>query len=149
MEAVYVGHDSLVEACDGVRKGPKIGASIEADRLSQWVHPKALGIVVSPTEDDGKGGVLCIPIWIGTPFVGTCGCPRAGRLGGGDGDGPASRGLSWSWGRGQSWWWEKGSRKCQKRNKKGEELTVHGNEVEEVVQAIQNQPKKKGKGKGS
>ena len=43
---------------------------------------------------------------------------------------------------------KKGSGKFQKRNKKGAALTTQGNEVEEAVQVIQNQTKKKGKGKG-
>ena len=38
---------------------------------------------------------------------------------------------------------KKGSEKVQKRNKKGAALTVQGNEKEEVVQVIQNQPKKR------
>ena len=41
----------------------------------------------------------------------------------------------------------KGSGKFQKRNKKGAALAVQEKEAEEIVQVIQNQPKK-GKGKG-
>ena len=43
---------------------------------------------------------------------------------------------------------KKGSEKFQKRNKKGAALIMQGNETEEIVQVIQNQPGKKGKGKG-
>ena len=44
---------------------------------------------------------------------------------------------------------KKGSGKFQKRNKKGAALAVQEKEAEEIVQVIQNQPKKgKGKGKG-
>ena len=44
---------------------------------------------------------------------------------------------------------KKGSGKFQKRNKKGAALAVQEKETEEIVQVIQNQPKKgKGKGKG-
>ena len=82
------------------------------------------------------------------PPAGTCGCPRAGRPGGGDGDGPASGGLLWSRGRGQAGGEKKGSGRFQKRNKKGAVLIMQGNETKEIVQVIQNQPKKKGKGKG-
>ena len=42
---------------------------------------------------------------------------------------------------------KKGPGKFQKRNKKGVALAVQGNEAEEIVQVIHNQPKK-GKGKG-
>ena len=35
----------------------------------------------------------------------------------------------------------------KKQNKKGAALTVQGGEAEEMIQVIQNQPKKKGKGK--
>ena len=42
VEAVHAGNDSLVRASDGDRGGPKIAAGIEADRSSQWVHPKIL-----------------------------------------------------------------------------------------------------------
>ena len=96
MEIVYGSNDSLVRVCNGDKGGPKIVMDIEANRASQWVHPKVLGIVVSPVEHDGRGGVSCIPIWTGAPPTGTCGCLRAGRFGGGDGDGPASGGVPWS-----------------------------------------------------
>ena len=90
MEEVHASHDSLVQACDRDGGGLKIVVGIEADRAIQWVHSKIPGIAVSPTQHDGKEGVPCILVWIGTPLARTCGCPCAGRLGGGDGDGPAS-----------------------------------------------------------
>ena len=108
MEAAHVGNDSPVRAYDGNRGGPKINADTKAHWSNQRVHPEVLGIVVSHAEHDGRGGVPCIPISIGTPLVGTCGCPRARRLRDGDGDGPTFGGVLQSWGQGQSRWREKG-----------------------------------------
>ena len=49
VEAVYTGNDSPVRASDKDRGGPKIAVGIEADRSSQWVHPKISRIAVSPS----------------------------------------------------------------------------------------------------
>ena len=55
----------------------------------------------------------------------------------GAGDGPKAGGE------------KKGSRRFpKKQNKKGAALIVQEREAEEVAQVVQNQPKKKGKGKG-
>ena len=118
MEVVHACYDSLARASDRDGGGLKIAVDTEADRSSQWVHPKNLGVAVSPAQHDGRGGVSCILVWIGAHLQEHVGAHVQGDLEAamamaqclevycGAGDGAKAGGE------------KKGSGKFQKRNKK-------------------------------